>query len=214
MTPIFRALPVVVAMFGLTVVPLSAAHAQGTPPSTQGPSPADAFLANPSGLLGTYPLGGGAMVSAVRDLVQADPKTVDALLTLVASANEDQKNAIGTGLGLAAMALVRTNPQEGTIIQDAIVKLNDKTLLASYAAVTGNLSIAAAGGAGAGGAGGGGESATGAGGPAGGIDSPSSVFPNFFTKNVADSFTIPLFTSGSPGTPTTTVGGPVSPTTP
>jgi hypothetical protein len=149
----------------------------------------------------------------VRVLVQADMKTVDALLSLAPSAYTDQKNAIGTGLGLAALALVRTNPQAGTVIQNAIVRLNDPTLLASYAAVTGNLSIAAAGGAGGGGAGGGGESATGGGGPAGGIDTPSTLFPNFFTTNIADSFTIPSFTSGSPGTPTT-VSAPVSPTSP
>jgi hypothetical protein len=133
---------------------------------------------------------------------------VDPLLSLVATANSEQKNALGTGLGLAALDLARSNPQAASVIQNALVRLNDPTLLAAYAAVTGNQRLAAAGpGAGAGG---GGESATGGAGVNGGIGGPTFLFPNFGTANVADTFSFPTVTGGTPGTPNT----PVSATSP
>ena len=143
------------------------------------------------------------MVADVRDLAQADMRTLDPLLSLVATANEQQKNALGTGLGLAALELERSNPQAASIIQTALVRLNDPTLLAAYAAVTGNQRLAAAGpGAGAGG---GGESATGNAGVNGGIGGPSVFFPDFATRNVADTFSLPIITGGTPGTPSSPV---------
>ena len=143
---------------------LSPVRAQNAPGGNQSPASDQTallvanFLANPGALLTLYPLGGGSMVSDVQDLAQADMRTLDPLLSLVATANDQQKNALGTGLGLAALELERSNPQAASIIQNALVRLNDPTLLAAYAAVTGNQRLAAAGpGAGAGG---GGESAT------------------------------------------------------
>ena len=184
---------------------LSPARAQNSPGGNQSPpsnhsaiSVAD-FVANPGALLTLYPLGGGSMVSDVQDLARADMRTLDPLLSLVATANEQQKNALGTGLGLAALELERNNPQAASIIQTALVRLNDPTLLAAYAAVTGNQRLAAAGpGAGAGG---GGESATGNAGVNGGIGGPSVFFPDFATRNVADTFSLPTVTGGTPGTP-------------
>lgn len=218
-----RILPIVASAIGLMIM-VAPAGAQapgpggpGTPLSDQnnsGPNLA-AFLADPTSLLARYPNGGGSMVADVRDLAQADLSTVNVLLSLIPSANTDQKTAIGTGLGLAALALVKTNPQAGTIIQDALVKLNDPTILTAYAAVTGNQRLAAAGPGGGGGSAGAGESATGTAGASGGISSPSSLFPNFDTANTADSFTFPTFTGSTPGTgttTTTTVSTSVSPT--
>jgi hypothetical protein len=202
-------------VFSLGALMLSPARAQNSPPANQSPLsshsaiPAADFVANPSALLALYPLGGGSMVSDVRDLVTADMQTVDPLLSLVATANSEQKNALGTGLGLAALDLARSNPQAASVIQNALVRLNDPTLLAAYAAVTGNQRLAAAGpGAGAGG---GGESATGGAGVNGGIGGPTFLFPSFGTTNTADTFTFPSVTGGTPGTPNISVspsGGP------
>ena len=161
-----RLLPVACAAtaFMLLAVP---ANAQGSPPAqAQGPTIAPAssadvatFLGDPNALLMHYPQGGGSMVSDVTALVEADLQTVNALLSLVPTSNQEQKNAIGTGLGLAALALVGTNPQAATTLQDALVRLNDPILLSAYAAVTGNQKLAAAGpGSGGGGSPGGGES--------------------------------------------------------
>jgi hypothetical protein len=212
MSSILRSFAVV---FSLGALMLSPASAQNSPPGNQGPpsshstiSVAD-FVANPGALLTLYPLGGGSMVSDVRDLVTADMQTLDPLLSLVATANSEQKNALGTGFGLAALDLERSNPQAASVIQNALVRLNDPTLLAAYAAVTGNQRLAAAGpGAGAGG---GGESATGGAGVNGGIGGPTFLFPDFATKNVADTFSFPTVTGGTPGTPNISVspsGGP------
>ena len=192
----------------LLLSPAGAQNAPGTnpsPPNSHSTIPVADFVANPGALLTLYPLGGGSMVSDVQDLVTADMQTLDPLLSLVATANSEQKNALGTGLGLAALDLARSNPQAASIIQNALVRLNDPTLLAAYAAVTGNQRLAAAGpGAGAGG---GGKSATGNAAPNGGIGGPSFLIQDFGTRNVPDTFTFPTLTGGTPGTP----GAPVSP---
>jgi len=208
-------LRVVAVGFSLVALALSPVRAQNAPggnqssPSTHSTISVADFVANPGALLTLYPLGGGSMVSDVQDLVEADMQTVDPLLSLVATANSEQKNALGTGLGLAALDLARSNPQAASIIQNALVRLNDPTLLAAYAAVTGNQRLAAAGpGAGAGG---GGESATGNAAPNGGIGGPSFLFPDFGTRNTADTFTFPTVTGGTPGTPSSV---PVSPSAP
>ena len=161
MSSILRGFAVVVSLVALMLSPVRAQTPPGnpSPPSSHSAISVGDFVANPGALLTLYPLGGGSMVSDVRDLVTADMQTVDPLLSLVATANSEQKNALGTGLGLAALDLARSNPQAASVIQNALVRLNDPTLLAAYAAVTGNQRLAAAGpGAGAGG---GGESATG-----------------------------------------------------
>jgi hypothetical protein len=196
-------------VFSLGALMLSPASAQNSPPGNQSPPsshsaiPVADFLANPGALLALYPLGGGSMVSDVRDLVQTDMQTVNPLLSLVATANSEQKNALGTGFGLAALDLERGNPQAASVIQNALVRLNDPTLLAAYAAVTGNQRLAAAGpGTGAGG---GGESATGGAGVNGGIGGPTFIFPDFATTNTADVFTFPTVTGGTPGTPNISV---------
>ena len=203
MSSILRAFAVV---FSLGALMLSPAGAQNSPQGNQSPpsshsaiSVAD-FVANPGALLTLYPLGGGSMVSDVRDLVQTDMQTLNPLLSLVPTANSEQKNALGTGFGLAALDLERSNPQAALVIQNALVRLNDPTLLAAYAAVTGNQRLAAAGpGTGAGG---GGELATGGAGINGGIGGPTFIFPDFATTNIADSFTFLPVTGGTPGIPT------------
>jgi hypothetical protein len=216
-----RALTVVFIALGLFQAPLSAARAQGLPPSSDAAnsdaSGSAAFLANPSSLLTAYPLGGGGLVAAVRNLVLDDLQTLSSLLTLTLSATDEQKSAIGTGIGLAALILLPSNPRAAVVIQSGVVSFNDPTLLAAYAAVTGNQRLAAAGpGSGGGGSPGSAETSTSPSAVSGSFGGTSFLFPNFATKNVADVFVIPTFTSFTPldPPPPTTVGDPVSPTTP
>jgi hypothetical protein len=223
MTSRAPALTVVFLALGLCQLPCASAGAQGTVISTIStpvpPSPDVAsFMADPSRLLATYPLGGGDLVSAARNLVATDLKTLSSLLTLTLAATDDQKNAIGTGIGLAALALLQTNPQAASVIQTALVSFNDAILTAAYAAATGNQHLTAAGpGGGGGGSPGSAETSTDPQGTGGGIAGNSFPFPNFATKNVADTFTIPsipTFTAAPPSDPPTTVAGPVSPSIP
>lgn len=170
------------------------------------------FLANPGSLLEAYPLGGNNLVSTTRHLVLADLSTVDPLVNLATSATTDQKNAIGTGIGLAALVLLPSNPQAPAIIQLSLSRLNDPIVLAAYAAVTGNQHLTAAGpGGGGGGSPGSAESATGNSSAGGGVAGVSALYPNFDTPNIPDAFTIPGITVGTPVVGPTTVGNSVSP---
>ena len=141
-----------------------------------GPSPAAAaqltsdqvsqFVSDPSSMLKANPNGGGRLVSQIRDIMLSDAclpapaaprlpacqQALSAITTLLATANDAQKAAIGTGLGEAAQALVTTNPTLANDIQTALAQNGDKIALESYQTTVGNQAIAAAGGA-AGGAG-------------------------------------------------------------
>jgi hypothetical protein len=124
------------------------------------------FLANPSALLTSNPNGGGTLVSAIRNLVLADPSTLNSIISLLSTASSAQQTAIGSGLGQAAQALVRTNPTVATQIQDAVQASGVQTAMTAYAAATGNTETASTGGGGGGGGGVGGP--TGGGAPSGG----------------------------------------------
>jgi hypothetical protein len=180
------------------------------PPSASTDPAVSLFLSNPTLFLSGYPFGGGDLVSAVRHLTSADLSTLEPLLSLAATATGDQKNAIGTGIGLAALSFLPANPQAASIIQSALARLNDPVVLAAYAAVTGNQHLTAAG-PGGGGSPGSAETGTGTTTGGGGFASSSALYPNFDTPNVPDTFTIPNITAGTPVTGPTTVGGSVSP---
>jgi len=122
------------------------------------------FVADPGGLLKTNPNGGGRMISQIRDLMQSDtclpspaaPRlascqdVLTAIIGLLATANDAQKAAIGTGLGEAAQAMETTNPTLANDIQTALAKNGDKLALEAYQTTVGNQAIGAAGGGGAG----------------------------------------------------------------
>lgn len=188
----------------------NAAIAQHDAPSPQQSAAATKtiadFLANPGALLEHYPFGGGSIVSTVRDLVMADPSTLNAVLSLIPKANLDQKNAIGNGLGLAALELARRDLKDATTVQQAIVRLDDPIVLAAYAAVTGDQNLAAAGpgGGGGGSPGGGGESETDPPTATGGAADTPSFSLNTAVDNIPDTYTIPTITAASPGSSTTT----------
>ena len=139
-----------------------------------GVSPADAaqlttqqvgqFVADPGGLLKANPNGGGRLISQIRDLMQSDtclpspaaPRlascqdVLTAIIGLLATANDAQKAAIGTGLGEAAQAMETTNPTLANDIQTALAKNGDKLALEAYQTTVGNQAIGAAGGGGGG----------------------------------------------------------------
>jgi hypothetical protein len=124
-------------------------------PQQQLPSQAvNDFVANPSQLLQQYPNGGPLMISRIRDLAASNPSALPGIQALIASANADQKTALGTGLGQAARICVNTDRDFANQLQTAAA--GDADVRLAYQAVVGDIATAAAGtGAGGGGPGGG-----------------------------------------------------------
>jgi len=131
--------------------PAAAQTSTGTPGASA--AAAAAFLANPGQVLQQNPTGGQQLVSRIRDLAVADPATLQSILQLLATANKDQKVAIGAGLAQAAKIVVRTNQAYATQIQQAILDTKDQDVVLAYAAAAGDTATGAAGGAGAAGGG-------------------------------------------------------------
>ena len=167
------------------------------------------FLANPEGLLSLYPDGGPLMVARVKDLVASDPTTVDSILALLKSANQEQASAIGTGLGQVALMTVAQDQAFATDLQTKVAQAGNTAAIVAFSAVVGgDIKLAAAG---PGGGGGGGESQT-----SGGIIGVSGSFnstlnPTTSVRNVPDSFTIPSFSTDGAGSH---FGSNVSPSVP
>jgi hypothetical protein len=176
-------------------------------PSQQLPSATLAqFAGSPADIL---KLGNGELISRVRDLVASSPSALQAILGLLGNANPQQVNAIGTGLGQAALICVRGDQAFATEIQNAVAGIGNSTLTLAFAAVLGDKPIGALGGGQGSGGGGGGGGSPGAGGGqtnpipgvgTGGSFGASPVFTSFFTRNVPFNY----FTSSSataPGAP-------------
>lgn len=149
------------------------------------PQQVSQFLANPTAILTANPNGGAELVSTIRDLILSDSTTLSVVINLLANANSDQQAAIGTGLGEAAQALVRTNPDLANQIQSALAASGVQVAIASYAVTTGNVQIGSTGGGGGGGSGptgngppeggGGGGGSSGSGSTGGGSSSGGSL---------------------------------------
>jgi len=105
-------------------------------------------LTPPDQLLSRFPEGNGALVSEIRNLVATNPANLAAITALAARATPAQKRAIGAGLGQAAGVCSRPNPDAARLIQEAVVRLNDRDILLSFQGVTGDRQTAAVGGAG------------------------------------------------------------------
>jgi hypothetical protein len=168
------------------------------------------FLTNPEGLLSQYPDGGPLMVARVKDFVASDPTTVDSILALLKSANQEQASAIGTGLGQVALMTVAQDQAFATDLQTKVAQAGNTAAIVAFSAVVGgDIKLAAAGPGG--GAGGGGESQTG--GSTIGLSGSFNSTPNLTTsvRNVPDSFTIPSFSTGGAGSH---FGSNVSPSVP
>jgi len=147
------------------------------------------FKADPAAALARFPNGGPELVSFIRDLVLTDGATLNSIMALIPTTTGDQQTAIGTGLGQAAQALVRTNPALGNQIHMLLVACGSgvcANAVLAYGAVIGNTVV---GTGAAGGGGGAGSGPTVNGPPAGGVNTgtvpagptflstPGSTFP-------------------------------------
>lgn len=195
------------ALAGFVVATVPPASAQVLSPQQALPANTiQQFLNNPGALLTQFPNGGPDMIKEVRDLAASDPKTLNALVALLTSANPDQAGAIGTGLGQAAELAVSVDPAYADQIQTAVITANSNFAVVAFSAVVGgDIKLAAAtGGAG----GGGGEEGTSPNGSNFGFGGGGILALHTFATNTPDSFTSPSFSPGTPGTPST------SPSTP
>ena len=171
------------------------------------------FIADPARFLAQYPTGGAVLIAQIRDLVASDPATLQLIITsLTATANPEQLNAIGLGLGQAALVCLRTDQAFATEVQNAVATLDNNAVTVAFASVLGDRPTAALGG-------GGGVSTGGSGGqtnPISGLGTSNggpSTFANTFTRNVGTNlFTAPSVGAGGGTTTTTTVITIVSPT--
>lgn len=179
--------------------------------ATLTPQQISQFQANPAATLAQYPDGGPELVSFIRDLILTDPATLNTVMGLVPTAKPGQQTAIGTGLGQAAQALVRTNPAVASLIQQALVACGSglqqpggrspcENAVLAYAGVTGNVATAAAGGGGGGGGAGVGPTS---GPPSGGPNTGSNSAGANSTTNVGGLTTGGSTISGGGGTTTT-----------
>jgi hypothetical protein len=114
------------------------------------------FRSDPAQLLSEHPRGGGRMISMVRDLVASDPAALPLVLDLSANGNPDQINAIGTGLGQAALVCSRTDQLFANEIQQMVAASNNRSLVLAFTEVLGDQQLSDAGPGGGGGGGGGG----------------------------------------------------------
>ena len=113
------------------------------------------FRSDPAQLLSEHPRGGARMISMVRDLVASDQAALPLVLDLSANGNPDQINAIGTGLGQAALVCSRIDQLFANEIQQMVAASNNRSLVLAFTEVLGDQQLAAAEGGGGGGGGGG-----------------------------------------------------------
>lgn len=148
------------------------------------------FKASPNSLLQQFPSGGPQLISRVRDLGASDPATVPGLIALLkdTATTKDQLRAIVAGLAQVARMAAQQDQAFANEIQNSIAGTNNPDVIAAYQAATGDVAIAATGGAGGGGTGGGGP--TGNGGFAfGGAGGGASPFGGLHYPNTATNYT-------------------------
>ena len=148
------------------------------------------FTNDPGRLLTQFPDGGPQMISLIRDLVASDPGTLPLITELNTKANADQVQAIGTGLGQAALVCTRTAPAFAEEIQKVTIVANNKPMTQAFGAVMGDQFLGLAGPA----VGGGGAGATSTIGPGGGVAAGGA--PLSLTTSVANITTISSGNSG------------------
>jgi hypothetical protein len=103
------------------------------------------FLSKPSDILAQYPNGGPEMVQAIQDLLTADPRTLNAVLSLLAQMNPAQSTATGTALGKYALAVLPVDQPRAVQIQDLVVGSNNVVAMGAFDAVVGgNIKLTAA----------------------------------------------------------------------
>jgi hypothetical protein len=155
------------------------------------------FISDPARLLTQFPNGGPQMISLIRDLVASDPGTLPLIVDLNPKANADQTQAIGTGLGQAALVCARTAQAFANEIRQMIVATNNQPLTQAFGAVMGDQYLGAAGPS----VGGGGAGATGQTGPTGGTVAGGASLNLTTTVPTTPSNVFTMSLSFTPGTP-------------
>jgi hypothetical protein len=159
------------AIFALSVasvfgaVPGWAASSSPTPACVTAGAPDADALALKGGIpdfMAKNPSGGSALVHAVRTAVSFDPDFASNLGLSLSSVNDEQAFSAGVGMGQAAVACAKANPQAAAAIQQAVVASNNQTALKGFSQASGNIITGSIGG------GGGGLSSGAAGGALGG----------------------------------------------
>jgi hypothetical protein len=98
------------------------------------------FLDNPTGLLSGYPEGDEGKLSAtIRDFATMRPETLEGIQSLSGASSPSQNRAIGAGLGTAAATCVVSHPATASLIQEAVLKTENRDLIQSFESITGDV---------------------------------------------------------------------------
>jgi hypothetical protein len=122
--------------------------------STVNAQSAQEFQASPKVMLANFTDGGARMIALVRQFA-ATPANLALIVGLLADANAQQANAIGTGLGQAWMVANTSNKAYAEQIRVAVLAANNAIATAAFSAASGAATAAGAGEGGGGGGGGG-----------------------------------------------------------
>jgi hypothetical protein len=168
------------------------------------------FINEPAQLLTRFPSGGPQMTSLIRDLIASEPGSLPLIIDLNAKANAEQLEAIGAGLGQAALVCNRNAPAFASEIQLLIATADNRPLSQAFSAVMGDLFLSWNGPAGGAGGGGGGGGPTATSGPIEGGAVGGATLN--LTTSVRNGFTnSPNSHAFGPATPWSGPGGGVSP---
>ncbi|TCL72972.1 hypothetical protein EV286_104401 [Rhizobium sp. BK251] len=113
-------------------------------PAQLGEAEISAFMSSPSRLLNDY-AGGLPLSTRVRALAGSSMTTVDALLSLAATASNEQKAAIGAGLARASRACVVSMPEYAAQIQQKVAGSDLGDLVTAFIAASDDVQTAALG---------------------------------------------------------------------
>lgn len=156
---LFRVFLFLAAVSGLANVSISQAGCVAPAVALPG-SALDAVRDNPSSLLPVFERGTAALTTEVRNLVTSDPAIITTILSAASKANDEQKRAIGAGLGQAALICAHSDPETVRLIQEALLKAADQEMTVAFQALTGDTETAAVDSGGGGVANGGSGSGT------------------------------------------------------
>ena len=137
-------------MFAVNVVPAYTAAGPSSCLPNGGPVSAEQatqFLQSPLDLLAKFKDGQGGLSAQVRDLVSSRPETIEGMKSLATGSSPDQSRAIGAGLGTAAAVCVLSQPTAAQLIQEIVLKTENRDLIQSFISVTGDIPTEAINGA-------------------------------------------------------------------
>jgi hypothetical protein len=136
--PSVRALRAMLVASGVALS--SVANAACYPASAKLPDvQIQAFLQNPGELLSVYENGVGNLVGVIRDLVASDNATLPVVIQLLASANPQQRAAIGSGLGIAARICLIPEQAYAGQIQASLAETADTVALTAFVGSAGQV---------------------------------------------------------------------------